>query len=438
MDVLIPFVILVLVAGNALYVAAEFAAVSVRRSRIQELASDGDRLAQVILPVTIERARLDRYVAACQIGITLTSLVLGAYGQATMPERLAPYLSDVSGMGQTAAFSASSIVVLAGLTGFQVVFAELVPKSIALQYPTRVALLTAIPMRWSLAAFRPFIWILNGSGLAILRVLGVRGGAHGHIHSPDEIEMLIAQSGPEEALTPEARLRMRKAIYLGTRPAHEIMVPRRYVEGVSDEASLDDVVRLVAASPYTRLPVYHRTIDSIIGIVHAKDVVLNEAAGRPKHRIEDLARSPLVVPESLTIERLLGLMRSQSTPMAILVDEFGGVEGLVTLEDILAELFGEFADEFKEGQPAPRELPGGVIRLPGLLPLDQAGVHLGESWDGQADTVGGHIMDVLGHIPEQGEQLIIGSFEVMVERVDHHAVQSILLRRAVEEEQAGV
>lgn len=432
MNIFIPLVVMVLVAANALYVAAEFAAVSVRKSRIRQMASEGDRLARLFLPIVDERAELDRYVAACQIGITLSSLILGAYGQATIPPLIEPALNDIAGLGAVAAQSVSAALVLISLTAFQVVLGELVPKSVALQFSTRVALVTAVPMRWSLTAFRPLIWLLNGSGILILRLMGIHDVGHGHIHSPAEIELLIAQSGAGGELSAEERLRMRQALHLGTRPAHEIMVPRRYIEALDINLPLDEVVAAIAASPYTRLPVYRDSIDNIIGTLHSKDVVVNEAGGRPKKRVEDLIQPATVAPKTISIDRLLALMREKSAPIVILVDEFGGVEGLATLEDVLAELFGEFADEFKEGQPSPRVLPNGAIRLPGLLPLDQVSLHAGESWDGSADTVGGHIMDLLGRVPTDGERLEIGSFDVVVERVEHHAVQSVLLRRARE------
>jgi len=186
--------IAVLIAANALYVAAEFAAVGVRRSRIRQLADEGNRFARMLAPALSDASTLDRYVAACQIGITLSSLVLGAYGQAALAPPFAELLGSWGQFHPAVAESAAAVVVLIGLTVLQVVLGELVPKSLALQYSTSTALYTVLPMRWSLALFAWFIAILNGSGLAILRMLGVPYGSHRHVHSPEEIDLLIAES----------------------------------------------------------------------------------------------------------------------------------------------------------------------------------------------------------------------------------------------------
>lgn len=437
MNVLIPLVIALLIAGNALYVAAEFAAVSVRKSRVRQLAEEGDRLARLMLPVINERSELDRYVAACQIGITLTSLVLGAYGQATIPPLVRPLLEEAAGMGQVAALSAASVGVLIVLTGFQVVLGELVPKSLALQFPVRVALLTAVPLRWSLWLFQPFIWLLNGSGLAILKLLRTGKPSHGHVHSPDEIEMLLVQGEQGGQLSLTERSRLRRALYLGSRPAHEVMVPRRYVEAVEADQALEAIVATAAESPYTRLPVYRDSLDNVIGILHSKDLVAIDPASEEPGALDDVIRKPMFAPEAVSIDRLLTTMRTERAQLAILLDEYGGMAGLVTLEDVLAELFGEIGDEFKEGQPAPELLPGGLVRLPGLLPLDQARLYTGSAWPGSSDTVGGHVMDVLGHVPSAGERVTIEGSDVVVERVDHNAVYSVLVRRSTERQHAS-
>src|SRR6266540_3204372 len=194
MGLLAAFVIASLILINAVYVAAEFAAVSVRRSRIQQLAADGNPLAEWLLPVIESPAALDRYIAACQIGITLSSLVLGAYAQSTIAVWLEPFFTEWGGLQEVAAQSTSAVVVLLTLTVAQVIFAELVPKSLALQYPTQTALYTLIPMVPSLWVYRPFIKWLNGTGLLVLRALGAPQHGHRHIHSPEEIELLIAES----------------------------------------------------------------------------------------------------------------------------------------------------------------------------------------------------------------------------------------------------
>ena len=266
-------VVAALILVNAIYVAAEFSAVSVRRSRIQQLAANGNPLAAWLLPVLESPAALDRYIAACQIGITLSSLVLGAYAQATIAVWLVPLFSELGGLQPVVAQSTSAVVVLLALTVAQVVFSELVPKSIALQYPTQTCLYTLVPMLGSLAIYRPFIKWLNGTGLLLLRALGAPQHSHRHIHSPGEIELLIAESRDGGLLEPDEHRRLQRALRLNMRQARQLMVPRTKISALSIDTPLEEAVRRVVQSPFSRLPVYRDSLDNIVGIVHTKDLV---------------------------------------------------------------------------------------------------------------------------------------------------------------------
>ncbi|MCA9821708.1 MAG: hemolysin family protein [Dehalococcoidia bacterium] len=421
----IALVLLLLLAVNALYVAAEFAAVSVRRSRIRQLAAEGNSLAMQLQPVLDSPRLLDRYIAACQVGITFSSLVLGAYGQATLPGHLAPAFESLGGLQTAAAQGASAIVVLLGLTALQVVVGELVPKSLALQYPTTVATWTVIPMRWSLRGLSPFISLLNGSALALLRLFRAPSATHGHVHSPDEIELLIVQSSDGGLLSREERRRLRKALQLGARTAREVMVPRTSITGVEASTPTDRLVQLVASSPYTRLPVYEGSIDNITGVLHARDLATAVVGGGAVD-LRSLTRPVVTLPETITVDRLLTALREHESPLAIVVDEHGGVSGLVTVEDVLAEIFGDVADEFKGAGPLPVRLADGRIRLPGQMNADDAATWLGAEVEGPSDTIGGRVVDALGHIPAPGEQMEIDGVSFEVEAVHRHAVVSLL------------
>src|SRR5262245_28451379 len=225
MSVWVWAVVAALIVANALYVAAEFGAVGARRSRIRRMSDDGSTLARWLLPFLESPAGLDRYVGVSQIGITLSSLMLGAYAQATLSVSLAPVLMGWLGLMPTTALSTSAIVVLAGLTAVQLVLGELVPKAIALRRPTQTALATVLPMRWSLVLFRPLIAVLNGSALLLLRAFGVSEPGHRHLHSPEEIDLLIAESRDGGLLEPEEQERLRRALHLGHRTARDLMVP---------------------------------------------------------------------------------------------------------------------------------------------------------------------------------------------------------------------
>jgi putative hemolysin len=420
-------VILVLIALTALYVAAEFAAVSVRRSRIRQRAEQGDASARRVLPYLDNPQALDRYIAACQIGITLTSLIIGAFGQAALAEPLAGLLRRIwTGLTPATALSTSAVVILVGLTVLSMVLSELVPKSLALQFPTQVALRTSLPMKWSISAFGIFIRFLNGSGALALRAMGVETTGHRHIHSPEEIDLLIAESRDGGLLEPDEHRRLRRALQLGIRPARHLMVPRQEIVGVDVDTPVAELLRTMADAPYTRLPVYRGDIEHVEGLLHTKDLFRGYLAGGPLTSVRQLMRPILMVHESVTADRLLTLMREKRSHLAIVLDEFGGVAGLVTLDDVLTEVMGEVADEFRVNEPGAERLDDGRVRLPGWMRLDQAEPWLDVLWDGDSDTVGGRVMEELGHVPAAGERVRIDGVEVEVEAVAGHAVRTIL------------
>jgi len=333
-------VILVLILFNALYVAAEFGAVGVRRSRIRQMSEDGHPLARRLLPFVDDAAALDRYVAVSQIGITLSSLILGAYAQATVAVSLAPHLVSWFTLDPKAATSAAAIGVLVVLTAVQVVLSELIPKSLALQFPTQVALATVLPMRWSLAAFRPFISMLNGSATGLLRLFGVEASGHRHIHSPDEIELLIVESRDGGLLEPDEHRRLRRALRLGLRTAADLMVPLSKLTMVRVDTPWNELVRVVASSPFSRLPVYRDHPDEVIGTLRVKDLVYQyvvDGAGAP---LEKLVRPVVRVAQDLPADRLIALLRERRVHQAVVTDASNTVVGLLTIQDVV----GAFLD----------------------------------------------------------------------------------------------
>ncbi len=343
-------VIALLILLTALYVAAEFAAVSARRSRLRRLAEDGDVLAARLLPILDDPRSLDRYIAASQVGITLSSLILGAYGQATLAPRLAPLITSVTELDVAAAQSTAAVVVLLGLTTLAMILGELVPKSLALQDPTRTALLTVVPMRWSLRTFAWSIALLNGSGVLLLRLLRVPTTGHRHVHSPEEIELLIAESRDGGLLEPEEQIRLHRALRLGLRTARQLMVPRARLVGIEASTPFDQVLQEVAASPFSRLPVYRKTLEDVVGILHTKDVIADFVKGGRSATIGSLLRPIVRVRDAMPADRLLAFLRERRSHQALVVDADGAVAGLITLEDVVAELLGGVSDEFKQAQ----------------------------------------------------------------------------------------
>jgi CBS domain containing-hemolysin-like protein len=333
-------VVVVLILANAFYVAAEFGAVGVRRSRVRRLSEDGHAWARLLLPHVQHPAGLDRYVAVSQVGITLSSLILGAVGQSIAAVAVAPHLASLAGLEPHTAVSAAAVLVLFLLTATQVVIGELIPKSLALQFPTEVALVTVLPMRWSLVAFKPFIVLLNGSATGLLRLIGVRLSGHRHLHSPDEIALLFAESRDGGLLEPAEQQRLHKALRLSRSTARDLMVPRDRLAMVDADAPWEAALRVVAASPFSRLPVYRGTRDQVVGMLRVKDLVHRYVTEGPAATVATLVRPVVRVPHTLAGDQLIATLRDKRAHQAAVTDDAGAVVGFVTLHDVLGEFLG--------------------------------------------------------------------------------------------------
>ncbi len=343
---LIPLiVILFLVLLNALYVAAEFAAVSVSRPRLQQLADEGDATAAKLLPLLSNVQSLDRYVAACQVGITLSSLVLGAYGQEALSGLVAPYFDHLEGFETEAAQGTAAILILIGLTAFQMVLGELLPKSLALQFPVKVLLRLALPMVWSLKILHPFIQLLNGSGNLFLRLFGVPQSSHRHVHSAEEMQMLISESHEGGLIETEEHERLTQALQLENRKVSEIMVPREEMKVLDIHANLDTVLRALGESAFTRWPVYEGEFDRIVGIAHARDIARLALDPSRPFDLRRVVRQPLVVHSDMTADDLLSIMRIEHKQLAIVIADFAKPVGLVGISDVLDELMGDIDED---------------------------------------------------------------------------------------------
>jgi CBS domain containing-hemolysin-like protein len=338
--VTIWLVIVLLIAANAFYVAAEFGAVGVRRSRVRRLSEDGNFLARMLLPHVQHPGDLDRYVAVSQIGITLSALILGAVGQGVAAVALTPHLVSLAGLDAQVAASTAALIVLVVLTAAQVVLSELIPKSLALQFPTEVALATVLPMRWSLAAFRPFIAFLNGSATGLLRLVGIHLSGHRHLHSPDEIALLFAESRDGGLLEPAEQARLHKALRLSRSTARTLMVPKARLTMIDVDGSWADILRVVTASPFSRLPAYRGSPDQIVGTLRVKDLVHRYLAEGPPASIQPLLRPFAVVPATLAGDQVVALLREKRAHQAAVVDDAGAVIGFITIQDVLGQFLG--------------------------------------------------------------------------------------------------
>lgn len=425
--VLSIFVILVLVTVNALYVAAEFSAVAVEKSQLAGAASAGNRRASGLSAVLEDGAQLDRYIAACQIGITLSSLVAGAFGQSTIGVALGPWLQNAYDMSTSAAQSSAFLIVLFVLTVLQVVLGELVPKSLALQFPEATALLTFLPTRWSASLFGPFIWLLNGSGFLLLRPFGITPKGHQHVHSPEEIQLLLKASRKGGSLSPETFKRLERGLHLSEKKVRQMMTPRSEIYAIEVSTPPEEVLERLLLSPYSRVPIYRESFDHVLGAVNIKDVASWLAIRGKIPPLESILRPMPYVPETLRAHRFVRLLQEKQSSKAIVVDEFGGVQGIISIEDVLTQLFGDIGDELKEMEPGIETLPDGRVRLPGSMGLDDAEPWINTRWEGYSSTVGGHIVAHLRRLPVQGESLEIDGVLVTVEEMGTTAVRFVVV-----------
>jgi len=330
-------ILTLLVLTNGLYVAAEFGAVGVRRSRVRRLAEDGHILARWLLPYIEHPDALVRYLSASQIGITLSSLTVGAYAEARFGAPLDAALQQWLDLQPAAARSLGGVIILLGLTAGQLVVGELVPKSLALRHPTETALFTVVPMRWSLALFRPFAAVLNTTTRLVLRAFGVGLSGHRHIHSPEELELLIAESRDGGLLEPDEHHRLHRALQLGLRTARDLMVPLSRVTMLQVDTPWTEVVRLISTTPFSRIPVYRDAPNRIVGTLRVKDFIAHYAA-EGATPIARLVRPIAGVREDLAADRVVALLRERRAHQAVVVDASGVALGLVTIQDVLNEL----------------------------------------------------------------------------------------------------
>lgn len=408
----VVLVILFLVALTSFYVAAEFAAVAVRTVRIQAMAEAGNRTATALLPYLKDSAALDRYVAACQIGITLSSLILGAYGQTNLTRYFKALFEGQEWIPAHYAAPAALGLVLLLLTGFHVVLGELLPKAIALRYPERVALALTYPMILSLWLYSLAIRFLNGTGTLILKSMGVPVHGHRHVHSPEELAQLVRRGSQSGTLAVEESRLLEQALHFGERQAREVMVPRTQVVGIDLNLDIDALMEQICQARQSRLPAFRGSLDEIQGILHVKDLV----GMAPPLNLEALLKPPLSLPYSVTLQAAFDQMRIQRTQLVLLIDEYGGLAGVLSMEDVIEQLVGDIRDEFDSREARLRVVAGGWVAR-GEVSLREVASASGADMELPPgfSTVGGLLLDRLGRKPAVGDVVKFAglSFEVL-------------------------
>jgi Hemolysins and related proteins containing CBS domains len=449
-------IVFILVLANAFFVASEFALVSVRKTRIDQLAAEGNGTAAVV-----QRAvhNLDRYIAATQVGITLASLLLGGIGERT----LEPILAFLFGWVPQQWWVLTRTGLVAGfayfiMTALHVIIGELMPKSIALQRPERTALWIGRPMTFFAALFSPLIWMLNGIGNFLLRRLGFHAAeGHSQVHSPEELDMIFTESHKGGEINQTEFEILHRVVRFSDTNVRAVMIPRLEMQALPVSISRQTLTAFLQSRPHTRIPVYEDSLDEILGVVNSKDVehlynrVLSEELDKLKSAMSEGNEGPRAlegiqaadetmldlrpilieatfVPETIRIDQLLNEFKKRRQQLAIIIDEYGGTSGIITLADLLEQVFGDLPDEAAESEPEILQRPDGSIQVAGGVSIDEVNELFGLGFPSEeAVTMAGLIINALGRTAAAGDEVEINGVRLRVERVTRFRISTLSL-----------
>lgn len=421
-------VVAALIACNGFFVAAEFSLVSSARPRLEQLAAEGRHGARLLVEVLSDAASQDQYIATSQLGLSLASLGLGMYAEHSLVTLLLPHLErlvPVAWAQQALCHGVATVTVLAFLTFFHVLLGEMVPKSLAVAHPEGMAMALVLPMRMLGMVLLPIVWVSSLTGHAVLRTLRLPVSKDvSFVYSPEELRRIFEESHERGLLEGEEHDLMQKVMTFGERAVRQVMVARTRAVGIPVEATVDQALAQVAREAYTRYPVYERDLDHIVGMVHVKDLVGSRVKFPGDRPVKEIVRSIPMVPESMDSDEVFEKLQAGHVQMAVVLDEHGGTAGIVTMEDLLEEVFGELRDEFDAEEEEPiQALPDGALRVRGDV-LIQA---VGEQFDRplefeEVETINGLVMDLLGRPPRVGDQVEAEGIRVSVESVHDRAV----------------
>jgi putative hemolysin len=426
------FIILILVALNGVFVAAEISLVSIRRSRVEQLVEEGRRGAHRVRNLTSDPGR---FLAVVQLGVTFIGFLAAAFAGVSLSQPLAGWLV-AAGVNVDTAGAIALVVVTILVSLFTIVFGELVPKTLALAHPESFATTLAVPIDVIGRVLHPIVVLLTRATAAIARLLGAEVSTEQRI-TADELRLIVERGGEQGVLEAEEEQMINAVIELGDRRVHEVMVPRVAMAALPSDATLDQAVDLVVDVGHSRIPVYHDSIDEIVGILYAKDLLpYLKPDAEPRPALRKLLRPPVLVPESMTVDDLLHEFQRRKVHIAIVLDEYGGTAGLVSIEDLLEEIVGEIQDEYDVEEPIVERLSEHEARVDGRADVDE----LLELFDldlkledaEEYDTVGGLMYHRIGGVPSPGDTVDIDDLRLTVESTDGRRVGKVLVTRQVE------
>ncbi len=431
-DIFKLFLALFLVILNGYFVAAEFSIVKVRYSQIQLKAAEGNSMAKQAEHII---KHLDEYLSATQLGITLASLALGWVGESAMHhviENIFHYFNF--NIAETVVTTISLVLSFLLITVMHIVFGELIPKSIAIRKSEQTSMVIAMPLRAFYTVFKPFIWSMNHMSNAFLRLIKIYPASEQEIHSTEELQLLVKQSADSGEIEEENYEIIKNAFDFTDHSAKQIMVPRQNIASIDFDDSVEDIISVIMEGGYSRLPVYKDSIDNIIGIFYAKEIIREyvKRKGELTHDdLKELMREAFFVVGSKKISDLLKVFQQKKQHLAVVIDEFGGTEGIVTLEDILEELVGEIQDEEDEEERIVDKVGENVYWVKATQPLDEINECLPRpfplSEDGEYNTLAGFILHELEDIPLENQEFELNKYKFKILKMQNKSVDLVEL-----------
>lgn len=423
---------LFLVLLNGFFVAAEFSIVKVRYSQIQLKAAEGNSMAKQAEDII---KNLDAYLSATQLGITLASLALGWVGESALHHIIEDIFIRMGMVVDNATVTTVSLVLsFLIITVMHIVFGELVPKSIAIRKSESTTLIIAAPLKLFYNIFRPFIWLMNGISNAFLRLIKIHPVSEHEIHSTEELQLLVKQSADSGAIEEENYEIIKNAFDFTDHTAKQVMVPRQNILSIDIDEPIEDIINTIMESGYSRVPVYENSIDNIIGIFYVKEIIREyiQRKGNLTHDdLRDKMREAFFVVGSKKISDLLKTFQLKKQHLAIVIDEFGGTEGIITLEDILEELVGEIQDEEDEEANIVDQVSENTYWVQATQPLDEINEHLPKGFplseEGEFNTLAGYILHDLADIPEENQEFSLNGYECKILKMNNKSVEVVEL-----------
>lgn len=420
-------VILALVGINGFFVAAEFALVKIRASQLDPLIEEGNRSAKIGRHIL---DHLDAYLSACQLGITLASLVLGALGEPYLAAMLTPLFFKLGMDNETVIRTLSFGIAIASITAFHISLGEQVPKILAIRKPVPSTLWVSRPLTWFYALLKPAIWSLHIlSNWMLKRLFRLEAaGEHEAAHSEEELRLIFAESAKAEEVSAVGKEILINALDLQKRVVRDIATPRGEVVFLDSGDSFDENLKRAIESRHTRFPLCREHLDETVGLVHIKDIL--KLMREPNPSLEGIKREVHNVPEMMPLEKLLAFFLSRHAHLALVIDEFGGTAGIVTLDNVLEEIVGDIQDEFDSEKPELRKVSKDEFAIDGTLGLYELNEMLGLALESdEVSTVGGYVTQVIGHLPKGGEKAVIEDFEITVTKADGRRVREVVFKR---------